>query len=783
MHPRSPFSAHPARMLWFLIAAFSGVTFIFSLTAPVLEAPDEPSHVSMIQYIATRLALPVQRPPDDFPAGQEGSQPPLYYALGALLFSLSPAPEVAPDWLDHNPHIDSSRLLGRQDNRNLWVHHAAENFPFQGDVLGIHLARLLSILLGAATIWLTFNLARELFPDRPAVTWLAAWLVAFNPSFVFLSAVVNNDNGITFASTLMLWLLARWLRRGGSTRQGIVLGVALGAALLMKTSGLALVPLVIGALLFPPLWPHIRRLGALAKFPAPLERLPEIQSALGQVGLVLLLALGIAGWWFARNLLLYGDLLGWQAMLLSVAPMIRPQPLDVLSTLRALWDARNTYWAIFGWTNILLPAWVYPGFDLLVGLALAGLAWGAGRRGAAAWRAWLPRLLLVIWPVAVLASLVRWLQINVAADQGRLLFPAIGAIAILLALGLDELRLGLVTLAKRRPQASVVGLWAQHLAAWQVTALILAGAGGNLLVLRNDILPVYRPQFTPNPPLAAAKVRFGEGIELLDWQVAPERRRDAASLVVDTDWRVTVPITRNWSIILTLLDENQKSLTEVRTWPQGGRAAISDWPAGGVAHDHRVLTPRVAVDHPQMATVWLWLYDGTEATVPRLPAYDASGKLLPDGVRLGTVKLFAPSPTTPVTPAPALAEFGAGIRLEGYDLQQQAGQLSVALQWRCTAQVGADYTVFVHVVDSQGKLVAQHDSPPRLGRYPTYAWDPGELIQDSHPVDIHTLPPGAYQVQVGFYLPADGTRLPAHGLQSIQTLSDTVLLPLVIGSK
>ena len=47
---------------------------------------EKPSHVAMVRFLATRHALPDQRPGAGFPAGQEGSQPPLYYGLAAALW-------------------------------------------------------------------------------------------------------------------------------------------------------------------------------------------------------------------------------------------------------------------------------------------------------------------------------------------------------------------------------------------------------------------------------------------------------------------------------------------------------------------------------------------------------------------------------------------------------------------------------------------------------------------------------------------------------------------------
>jgi hypothetical protein len=79
--------------------------------------------------------------------------------------------------------------------------------------------------------------------------------------------------------------------------------------------------------------------------------------------------------------------------------------------------------------------------------------------------------------------------------------------------------------------------------------------------------------------------------------------------------------------------------------------------------------------------------------------------------------------------------------------------LTVILAWRAQSNVARDYKVFVHLIDSEGHRVAQHDSEPDAGKYPTSQWVPGALVRDTHPLLIPPdLPPGTYSIQVGMYL-------------------------------
>ena len=97
--------------------------------------------------------------------------------------------------------------------------------PWRGFVLAWHLARLVSVALGAATVVFTYLAARALIrfegshDERPKilqivlspsfVPLLAAALVAFNPQFLFISALVTNDALLVTLSAALLWLALR----------------------------------------------------------------------------------------------------------------------------------------------------------------------------------------------------------------------------------------------------------------------------------------------------------------------------------------------------------------------------------------------------------------------------------------------------------------------------------------------------------------------------------------------------------------------------------------------
>jgi hypothetical protein len=78
--------------------------------------------------------------------------------------------------------------------------------------------------------------------------------------------------------------------------------------------------------------------------------------------------------------------------------------------------------------------------------------------------------------------------------------------------------------------------------------------------------------------------------------------------------------------------------------------------------------------------------------------------------------------------------------------------LAVTLLWQADSEPGQAYTVFTQLLDSDGRLVAQHDGPPNGGHSPTSAWLKNERVADEHRIELPKgLPPGDYKLIAGLY--------------------------------
>jgi hypothetical protein len=122
----------------------------------------------------------------------------------------------------------------------------------------------------------------------------------------------------------------------------------------------------------------------------------------------------------------------------------------------------------------------------------------------------------------------------------------------------------------------------------------------------------------------------------------------------------------------------------------------------------------------------------------------------------------------PTMPFATDVSFGGVIRLAGYAIAPamapQGSPVRVTLSWQASGLPDTDETVFVHLVDAKGAIVAQADGPPGSAAEPTGTWEPGQVVTDVHTLVLPaTVSAGAYHLQVGLYNLQTGVRLPATG--------------------
>ena len=129
-----------------------------------------------------------------------------------------------------------------------------------------------------------------------------------------------------------------------------------------------------------------------------------------------------------------------------------------------------------------------------------------------------------------------------------------------------------------------------------------------------------------------------------------------------------------------------------------------------------------------------------------------------DRINLGNI-IVLEEVTTDET-IPINASFGDQITLLSYALSSQADTLILDLFWQANQSPNSDYVVFVHLLGTEEQLIANQDTPPLDGRFPTSAWLPNDIIPDRHILPLDPDTKGTYQLNIGLYHPQTGERLP-----------------------
>ena len=718
-----------------LLALFLLTGLAYSLVVPPFETPDEIYHYAFARHLAAGNGLPVQGPKKTGPWEQEGSQPPLYYALVGLATA-----EIDQRGLDDFAVRNPRANLGdphQPGNKNFML-FSAQKRPLQGVDLALRVGRWISVILGTITVFFTYRLSWYAFPTDRWSRLLATALVATIPQFTFISASLSNDNMITAVSAAALFYLAVLSRRGRGPGifwwHWVGFGLLLGLAALSKLQGLGLLPLTAFTFLL------------LA------VRQKEWRTALHGAMLVGAAVLIVAGWWYVRNFLLYGDPFGTKN-LLSVTGL-RENVVTLQSLFGELRGLQMSFWGIFGWFSILLPSWAYSLFELLTTLAAAGavLTWLRKRRIAGrlnGLQELADKVLSIAWTwiIISLALLAYWITIA-QGSQGRLLFPAISALAVIAVFGIRYWagflpRFGRIVLGVAMP----LGLWC-----CSIYALV-------------DLLPesygldsmASVVEAVPSEARPIGKV-YGDGVELVAARLPDPDAFNNDEASVTLYFRTQKEQIQDLELFIHLLDPNNMQIGNVTTHPGWGVRPLTLWQPGVLYED----TYLIPIDSTaSLARLYVGFID------PESTALESEG-LLPvagGGPRIESRVIW----TYYERLEPLAVEYDSGISLKGVALGQGEVQLSteqllevdgdrpmwVAMQWQDTVESDTDYatSLRLYMAEKEGNWVYQEDTvlwkpenvPPQPG---ASALTIDTLVRLVFPPD---LPAGEYELRLVIY--------------------------------
>ena len=714
----------------------------YMTAAPVFEANDEIWHFGYLQHLRQTSSLPHQQPdsPEKTRYRQHGSQPPLYYALMALLTSPFPIDD-ADAYRRLNPHVIASQP-DSFGNKNLVIPDRAQSM-LTGTGLVVLIIRSLGLVMGAAAIAMIHKIAAYIAPHRPIVALVAAAVTAFNPMFIFVTASVNNDSLAMLLNAALVLLMLRMLRGRFNPRTTLAIGLLFGLTSITKLTSIVLWPALIGLALFVYYRTKDRR--GLLQF---------------LFSLFLFWGL-IAAWWHIRSLQLYREPFG----IITMANIAGPRaPGFALTDLFADYQQfRMSYWGLFGALNIQMTSLFYLLLDIMtlfsaIGCLLLILQLLAIRDLAYA-RYELRHLLLLLSILALLwLGLLYWSALA-QSSPGRILFPLIAVISPILAVGFVE-TVWWIVFSLRPPNLEFVRAGdavpkelLRDTMLWPLRFLGIAALLAPFTVIANQYAA---PQPLTALPANARSVyaEFGD-LALVGYERVNRRYAPGDRVRVKLYWEVLAQSQQDHSMLLSLMDDNRQEIGRYASYPGAGRLRTSQWQTGAIYPDEYI----IAIDadtfgrYPlDLQVQWQDLKRGQPIT-----AANAEGDPIePVLLDVGAVVHLRAQPSSSgfaEIAAELQPNFDDVIRLQEFSID--ADRNEIILNWKAESTPEENYTVFMHMLDENDSIAAQADMPPRL---PTkyWRWSESYLTYHTFPPDFNML---EHTIIVGWYL-NDGLSYP-----------------------
>lgn len=294
---------------------------------------------------------------------------------------------------------------------------------------------------------------------------------------------------------------------------------------------------------------------------------------------------------------------------------------------------------------------------------------------------------------------------------------------------------------------------------WRSDQVITSRETAPILTIFNE-----RPRpVTPPNPTYPLETNFGNQVKLWGYDLPVRTLSPGQGIPLTLYWQGLRPTAKNYTVFTKLFDDQQQLWASVERLPADGYNTFY-WAEREVVIDSFELPVNMTVA-PGVYRFNVGLYEEIDQAAVSLPLV-IDGQLSDStSVTFGPVKIGGPPSgivVDHISPDYSVdINFGDVMSLKGYDTPTYHDQaLRLKLYWQSVAQTDTDYTVFVHIRDETGALIAQMDRPPTNNQYPTSLWSPGEIIPDEVFVplpDVQNL--DDYVILVGLYDFATGARL------------------------
>ena len=418
-------------VVWWVMALHVTMLGAYSILLPTFRAPDEPLHVDLAHHWSTDFEYPAW---DDRATG-DGIINSLFRVRFPGRSAHLTAQEAIPK--DERPSFEDLDTVSQGGTNHLPQHpplyyavagtaeRAVEVVAGDPDFhVETWFYRLVSIAMVAPLPIVIWRVSRLMgLPDPVAVG--AMLLPLAIPQYLHIGASVNNDN-LQFLTTWLMTPLVLRVGRGDLSRGlMVVAGVVSGLGLLTKAFTFAI-----------PMWMACALVVVLVRQGR--AALPRVAGAGLLYGVVTVVA---GGWWWIRNLVVYGSLMPTRYL-----DLVRPVPRDDLDIVdymqKWITGTLRRFWGEFGYFDTRIPQLAVTIATTVVVVTLLAALIGRDRVTGSR----LGDRLLLLAPLVLLmavqfqSALTSYLEIGqYAALQGRYWFGAIAALAVLVALGAAKL--------------------------------------------------------------------------------------------------------------------------------------------------------------------------------------------------------------------------------------------------------------------------------------------------------------------------------------------------------
>lgn len=410
---------------------FGGIILLFSMSLsiyfiyviPPFENPDELGHVAYVAQLTRNGSFPRVERKRSYLPGAQGYQAPVYY-LSCVPFALLSGTDFTPERPPRNRKFKwKPAAPGKGEHRKYHPLTNDSSMNLKQTAKLCILLRWVSLVWGMTAGILVGMLLWRLSAGSGHLTLAGLSFFALNPRWIETCASVSNDVAATCMATLVILLLVELVLSGGgrSLIWSFSLGLICALAALTKLNCLGLIP--IAAILF--LFCENKKETVLLR----LRLMPLV--------LFLLTAFVLLFPWLLRNYFIYSHFFAIITDTERPFSALRTEPMSPLAFFSQEFQGlRYSYWAVFGQFGVLAHNAIYKILDLFL---IAGSVLGS--------IFFLDRLiknkdirsrLVQVIPLAWIAILfISFLHFNrhIFASQGRLLFPAAGCIAYILAGG------------------------------------------------------------------------------------------------------------------------------------------------------------------------------------------------------------------------------------------------------------------------------------------------------------------------------------------------------------